>query len=80
MISFIYECQIILDVIMWSATLTQARPHCQQCGQGPGHVESWLENFAMPGAQHSVHIAGNECGVVIFQPCGNNDCSLKATN
>ena len=56
---FIYECQIILDVMMWSATLTQVITYCRQCGQSPGHLKSWFENFAMCGAQDSMHIAGN---------------------
>ena len=59
MVSFIYECQIILDVMMRSATLTQVITYCRQCGQSPGHLKSWFENFAMCGAQDSVHIAGN---------------------
>ena len=46
-------------LICKSATLTQASKHCQQCGQSSGHVELWFKNFAMPGAQHSKHIAGN---------------------
>ena len=41
------------DLICKSATLTQGS------GQSHGHVELWFKNFAMPGAQHSKHIAGN---------------------
>ena len=59
MIYLIYECQIILDVMMWSATLTQVITYCRQCGKSPGHLKSWFENFAMCGAQDSVHIASN---------------------
>ena len=47
------------DLICKSATLTQGSTHCQQCGQSPVYVELWFKNFAMPGAQHSKHVAGN---------------------